>query len=106
MGTVLSDIKTPVSDDPGTGLSIFYGPFNADISPDGKTAAYGYDHSGWTTGSDGYTDFEQNNGAGFTSSTALTGFTEPATSIPRTGTAGAAPVGRSSDVPELQRGRR
>ncbi len=76
MGTVLSDIKTPVSDDPGTGLSIFYGPFNADISPDGKTAAYGYDHSGWTSGSDGYTDFEQTNGAGFTSSTALTGFTD------------------------------
>jgi hypothetical protein len=76
VGTVLSDIKPPVSDDPGTGLSIFYGPFNADISPDGKTAAYGYDHSGWTTGSDGYTDFEQTNGSGFTRSTALTGFTD------------------------------
>src|ERR1700761_4287259 len=74
-GNVLSDIKTPVSD-AANGVDQFYGPFNADISPDGRTAAYGFVHNGWTTTSDGYTDFEQTNGAGFTSSTALTGFTD------------------------------
>jgi hypothetical protein len=75
LGNVLSDIKTPVSD-AANGLDQFYGPFNADISPDGKTAAYGYVHSGWTTDSDGNADFEQRNGTGFTKSDALTGFTD------------------------------
>ncbi len=74
-GNVLSDIRTPVSD-AADGVDQFYGPFNADISPDGRTAAYGFVHNGWTTTSDGYTDVEETNGAGFTSSTALTGFTD------------------------------
>jgi hypothetical protein len=74
-GDVLSDITTPVTgnDQP---LSKFLGPFNADISPDGTKVAYGFVHSFWDT-VDGELDFEQRNGAGFTSSTALTGFTDP-----------------------------
>ena len=75
LGDVLSSIKTPVSD-AANGLDQFYGPYNADVSPDGTTAAYGYVHSGWGTDSQGYTDFEQRNGAGFTRSDALTGFTD------------------------------
>jgi hypothetical protein len=75
LGDVVSSITTPVSD-AVNGLDQFYGPYNADISPDGKTAAYGYVHSGWSTDSEGYTDFEQRNGAGFTHSDALTGFTD------------------------------
>ena len=75
LGNVLSDIKTPVSD-AANGVDQFYGPFNADISPDGKTAAYGFVHNGWYTDSEGYTDFEERNGAGFTKSDALTGFTD------------------------------
>lgn len=74
-GDVLSSIKTPVSD-AANGVGQFYGSYNADVSPDGKTAAYGYVHSGWTTDSQGYTNFEQRNGAGFTHSDALTGFTD------------------------------
>jgi hypothetical protein len=44
-GDVRSSIETLVSD-AVNGVDQFHGSYNADGSPDGKTAAYGYVHSG------------------------------------------------------------
>jgi hypothetical protein len=75
-GNVLSDTATPVSTS-GTSLFSFYGPFDADISPNGQTAAYGWWSKGFqNNSSDGTIDYEEHNGTGFTRSGALTGFTD------------------------------
>ncbi len=75
-GKVLSDIPTPVSDH-APGPYTFEGPFDADISPDGKNAGYGYIETGLfsdpTTGEQ-YADTK--NGTGYTKSDTLTGFTD------------------------------
>lgn len=73
-GTVLSDIRTPVSTTTST-LFQFYGPFDADISPSGKTTAYGWWQKGYFTHGS-VLDYEEHNGHGFTRTDALTGFTD------------------------------
>ena len=76
LGNVLSSITTPVSYH-GGGVIRFQGPFDADISPDGKTVGYGFIESGLfldpTTGDQ---SSDTRNGAGFTKPDALTGFTD------------------------------
>ena len=74
-GTVLSDIVTPVSDH-SPGPIRFQGPFDVDLSPNGRTAAYGYIESGLFTDGSGNLSSQTKNGAGFTRPDALTGFTD------------------------------
>jgi hypothetical protein len=76
LGNVLSDIEVPVSNHTPSMIT-FQGPFDADISPNGQTAAYGFIESGF------FTDPTTNeitaathNGTGFTSSTVEKGFTD------------------------------
>ncbi|MEN0013817.1 MAG: hypothetical protein AAGC46_10660, partial [Solirubrobacteraceae bacterium] len=73
-GTVLSEISTPVSTS-STSLFTFFGPFDADISPDGRNAAYTWWSKGYYT-SGSHVDYEEHNGTGFTHADALTGFTD------------------------------
>lgn len=76
LGAVLSDIVTPVSDHSG-GVIRFQGPFDADVSPDGRTVGYGFIESGlFSDPTTGTMSAQTRNGAGFTSSSALTGFTD------------------------------
>ncbi|MBO9531707.1 MAG: hypothetical protein J7513_01910 [Solirubrobacteraceae bacterium] len=74
-GAVLSSISTPVST-AGSSLFTFRGPFDADLSPNGRTIAYGWWSQGWQNNSSGAIDYEEHNGHGFTKSDALTGFTD------------------------------
>jgi len=73
-GNVLSEITTPVST-LTTGVMNFYGPYDADLSPSGRTVAYTWWSKGFSVYG-GSTNYEEHNGTGFTSSTALTGFTD------------------------------
>ena len=76
-GNLLSEISTPVSTNPAGSLMTFYGPFDADVSPDGTKAAYGFNEQGFQfSTSCGCIDEEDKDGAAFTSTTALTGFTD------------------------------
>src|ERR1700755_1157280 len=45
-GNVLSEISTPVSTNPAGSLTQFSGPFDADVSPNGRTAGYGFFEQG------------------------------------------------------------
>ncbi len=72
---MLSAIETPVSTN--AGYMTFTGPSDADISPDGTRAAYGFIEQGlFQDPSTGEMSAEIRNGFGFTKADALTGFTD------------------------------
>ena len=76
LGTVLSDIATPVSDH-SPGVIRFQGPFDASISPDGHTLGYGYIESGlFEDPTTHELTAETKNGAGFSAAATETGFTD------------------------------
>ncbi|MEH3052861.1 MAG: hypothetical protein PGN13_02495 [Patulibacter minatonensis] len=63
MGNVLSDIGTIAGGTSGT--LTFKGPFDADVSPNGQRAAYGYLYTGYTSTGDG-TWVNEGNATAFT----------------------------------------
>jgi hypothetical protein len=73
-GRVLSDITTPVSQASNGGSTIFVGPLDADVSPDGKTVGYGFIKMGAYKYPDGTMDADLYDGHGFTRADAATGF--------------------------------
>jgi hypothetical protein len=73
-GRVLSSITTPVSQPTNGGSTVFYGPLDADVSPNGKAVAYGFIKMGTYKYPDGTVDADMYDGHGFTRSDALTGF--------------------------------
>jgi|GEM_PF-2235020 len=77
LGTVLSDIPTPISQSVNGTSVVFDGPEQADISPDGRTVGYGFMKWGTYQYPDGTRDADLYNGNAFTRSDALTGFTDP-----------------------------
>jgi hypothetical protein len=74
LGRVLSTIATPVSQANNGGSTVFYGPLDADVSPDGRSVAYGFIKMGTYKYPDGTVDADLYDGHGFTRSDALTGF--------------------------------
>jgi hypothetical protein len=74
LGRVLSTITTPVSQATNGGSTVFYGPLDADVSPDGRSVAYGFIKMGTYKYPDGTVDADLYDGHGFTRSDALTGF--------------------------------
>jgi hypothetical protein len=74
LGRVLSTITTPVSQATNGGSTVFYGPLDADVSPNGKSVAYGFIKMGTYKYPDGRVDADMYDGHGFTRSDALTGF--------------------------------
>jgi hypothetical protein len=75
-GTVLSDIETPVGTTSGSYMT-FKGPYDADVSPDGTKAAYGFVKEGFSQTPDGDVYADTSNGAAFTRTDALTSMAEP-----------------------------
>jgi hypothetical protein len=73
-GRILSEITTPVSQPTNGGSTVFIGPLDADVSPDGKTVGYGFLKSGAYRYPDGTMDADLYDGHGFTRSDAATGF--------------------------------
>jgi hypothetical protein len=73
-GRILSDITTPVSQATNGGSTVFVGPLDADISPDGKTVGYGFMKMGAYKYPDGTMDADLYDGHGFTKADAATGF--------------------------------
>lgn len=75
-GTTLSTISTPVSQPTNGGSTVFVGPLDADVSPDGRTAAYGFMKMGAYRYPDGTMDADLYDGHGFTKADTATGFTD------------------------------
>jgi hypothetical protein len=75
-GSTLSSIRTPVSQPLNGGSTVFEGPYDADISPDGRTVGYSFMKFGLYQYPDGSRDADMYDGHGFTKSDALTGFTD------------------------------
>lgn len=73
-GQALSTISTPVSQPTNGGSTVFVGPLDADISPDGRTAGYGFIKMGTYRYPDGTVDADMYDGHGFTKSDTATGF--------------------------------
>ena len=65
-GQILSEITTPVSQPTNGGSTVFVGPLDADVSPDGKTVAYGFIKMGAYKYPDGSMDADMYDGHGFT----------------------------------------
>ncbi|MEH3052860.1 MAG: hypothetical protein PGN13_02490 [Patulibacter minatonensis] len=74
MGNVLSDIATPVTG-ANNGPFAFKGPYDADLSPNGQKAAYGFTYTGYTSTSGG-TWVNDGNATGFTRAAATTSIAE------------------------------
>src|SRR4051812_43149748 len=73
-GQIQSEITTPVSQANNGGSTVFVGPLDADVSPDGRTAAYGFIKMGAYKYPDGTMDADLYDGHGFTRSDQATGF--------------------------------